>query len=271
MNRAEIADWIASHLRERASELTQQFHQPGRIQSFTLDDLLPETLAHAIFREFPTPAGMVKRKTLREHKFIAAQMNHFSPLLEEALFAFQARQVVDAIADLTGFEGLSPDENLYAGGLSLMAKGCFLSPHIDNSHDKDQRHYRVLNLLYYVTPDWDEADGGNLELWDEGVKKPCRVVPSRFNRLVVMATHPTSWHSVDRVKVDRARCCISNYYFAATPPTKQAYAHVTTFRGRPEEPWRDWALQGDNWLRGAFRRVVRKGAGILESDHVYKR
>ena len=93
-----------------------------------------------------------------------------------------------------------------------MAPGHFLNPHIDNSHDGDQKNYRVLNLLYYITPGWRSENGGNLELWDQKVTKPVEI-PSLFNRLVLMSTNDKSWHSVNEVKADSRRCCISNYYF----------------------------------------------------------
>ena len=85
-----------------------------------------------------------------------------------------------------------------------MAKGHFLNPHLDNSHDGEQKNYRVLNLLYYVSPDWKPEFGGNLELWDESVKKPVEI-PSLFNRLVLMSTNDKSWHSVNEVRIDRPR------------------------------------------------------------------
>jgi hypothetical protein len=55
--------------------------------------------------------------------------------------------VVEAIEQITGIQGLIPDHNLYAGGFSLMEKGHYLNPHLDNFHDKDQQLFRALNLL----------------------------------------------------------------------------------------------------------------------------
>jgi len=72
------------------------------------------------------------------------------------------------------------------------------NPHLDNSHDKDRNMWRALNLLYYVTPDWKIENGGNLELWPKGPKQDQITIHSKFNRLVVMATHNNSWHSVIR-------------------------------------------------------------------------
>lgn len=161
-----------------------------------------------------------------------------------------------------------PDEHLYAGGISLMGHGHFLNPHLDNSHDKDRNVYRVLNLLFYVTPDWEHGSGGNLELWDEGPKGQPREIVSKFNRLVLMVTHQKSWHSVNPVRATHAsRCCVSNYYFSHTPVSEKEYFHVTSFRGRPEQPVRDVVLQGDAALRMGIRKVFP--GGVVANPHVY--
>ncbi len=98
-------------------------------------------------------------------------MNQYNPLLEEIVYAFQDQRVIALLEEITGITTLLPDQNLYAGGVSLMVKGHYLNPHLDNSHDKDRVNYRVLNLLYYVTPNWQKEYEGNLELWDNGLTK----------------------------------------------------------------------------------------------------
>jgi hypothetical protein len=123
--------------------------------------------------------------------------------------------------------------------------------------------------LYYASPDWRESNGGNLELWPNGLKSEPLTLESRFNRLVVMTTGPESWHSVSRVKVDAPRCCVSNYYFSPRPVGGKDYFRVTTFRGRPEQPLRDLVLRADAALRQGIRAL--KPAGIVQTTHVYKR
>lgn len=161
-----------------------------------------------------------------------------------------------------------PDEHLYAGGISLMDQGCYLNPHLDNSHDKDRKYYRVLNLLYYVTPDWQLDYGGSLELWDQGLKQPCRVIHNQFNRLVVMVTNQSSLHSVSRIKYQGRRCCINNYYFSAKPMNMKHYSHVTSFRGRPEEKIKDVILQTDSLLRN---HVPRNLKNLVRKPQFYKK
>lgn len=59
---------------------------------------------------------------------------------------------------------------MHRGGTSMMTKNNFLSPHLDNLHHKNPNPWRVLNLLYYVNPDWKLEDGGNLELRPKRIK-----------------------------------------------------------------------------------------------------
>jgi Rps23 Pro-64 3,4-dihydroxylase Tpa1-like proline 4-hydroxylase len=268
MNRREYADRILERMSSCQDRLRDEFSQRP-VKSFVLDDLLDETLAREIYEAFPAKEKMAHRRSLREQKYVAAQMNQYHPLLEEIVFAFQDGRVVALVSEITGVKHLLPDENLYAGGISLMARGDFLNPHLDNSHDKDRKLYRALNLLYYVTPDWPENVGGNLELWDHGVKRPSRTVHSKFNRLVCMMTNTVSWHSVSRVLDHGQRCCVSNYYFSPDSPEGQPYFHVTSFRGRPEQPLRDVVLQCDNALRSSIRLVFRKG--LVKPWHVYQK
>lgn len=267
--RGDIGQRIAERLLSDKSLLTEAFRQPGRIRSFIVDQLLEESFARQIYRAFPEKETMRLRQTFRERKYVAAQMNLYDPLLEETLYAFQDTRVLRAISEITGMRDLLPDEKLYAGGISLMEKGDFLNPHLDNSHDVDRKNYRVLNLLYYVSPDWKEEYGGNLELWDKGPGKIRRTIPSFFNRLVVMITGRDSWHSVSRVTHAAARCCVSNYYFSPHPAEGDEYFHVTSFRGWPQEKGKDFMLRCDNLARHGLRLFFKKG--LVKTSHIYRK
>lgn len=270
MDRNQLADLILIRLACEKGRLAAEFRTPDRIPSCFIDGLLPEQIAAGMFSAFPHPSELMEKRSLREHKLVSAQMNLHDSSLEEAVFAFQDPRIVGLVEEITGIEGMVPDSYLYAGGISVMAQGHFLNPHLDNSHDKDRDLCRALNLLYYVTPDWSHEAGGNLELWDTGPQGKPREIESRFNRLVLMATDKNSWHSVTQVKTRAAaRCCISNYYFASAALEDHSYFHVTTFRGRPEQPLRNLVLRCDSALRMAVRSVFPKG--IKKTEHLYRK
>ncbi|WP_334126283.1 2OG-Fe(II) oxygenase [Empedobacter brevis] len=269
MNRIEYADIILHQIYTKKEEIQQQYTtSKSKIGYFWIDDLLPEDVALEINRVFPREKDMVLKKSLKEDKYIAVQMNQYHPILEEIIYAFQDERIVDLIADVCGIKQTIPDSSLYAGGLSMMGNNQFLQPHLDNSHDAKRELWRVLNLLYYVTPDWKQEYGGNLEIWPDGLKNEQITIFSKFNRLAVMATHDESLHSVSPVKYNGFRKCISNYYFSKEPLRKTDSFHVTSFRGRPEQKVLDRVLQVDNALRMGVRKVFKKG--IVENPHVYK-
>jgi Rps23 Pro-64 3,4-dihydroxylase Tpa1-like proline 4-hydroxylase len=264
--RGEIAKHIIARLKSEQA-IAAEAYRAQPLPYFVVDNLLPAKLARTIADAFPDTASMTLKKSLRELKYVTAQMDRCKPILEEAIFAFHDPEIVSLIATITGLMRVEPDRQLYAGGISVMGNGHFLNPHIDNSHDKQRERYRALNLLYYTSPNWTESLGGSLELWPDGPKGMPIVIPNSFNRLVVMATTTRSWHSVAPISGAKPRCCLSNYYFSPDSPEGREYFHVTSFRGRPEQPIRDLVLRADITLRMFLRRL--RPRGIVENKHYY--
>lgn len=267
--RAVLAGLIHERLAPHAETYRREFTIPGRVQSFYVDNLLPQDVALAIFEAFPHLDRMIRRRNWREDKFIGVQMNQYERLIEESVFAFQDESVVNLIGEVTGLSALEPDPRLYAGGISSMVRGQFLSPHVDNSHDGERLRYRALNLLYYVSPDWEDADGGHLELWDHGMGHPQRTIHSRFNRLIVMQTDRRSIHSVSPIAKDARRCCVSNYYFSIPSPMGMPYFHATSFRAWPGHPVRDLVLRADAKARTILLNTILRNH--YKNPHVYRR
>ena len=262
MSLAELSTMVANRLKQEAPSLRAQFSRPavGNTRVCVLDDVLPVATAEAIYKAFPRNEDMRLMDSFREQKYTSKAVERMDPLMHDALFAFQAPQVLQEVAAITGLRDMVADPSLYAGGISAMTEGQFLDPHIDNSHDGEGRLYRVLNLLYYVSPGWRSENGGNLELWDEKVKQRLEL-PSLFNRLVIMQTDRTSWHSVNRVRAQGKRCCVSNYYFSPHSPNGFEVTHITFFQGRPEQPLRRFLATADGYARTLVRKLVKRGVG----------
>lgn len=175
LTRDALADQICTRLDSKLEDIRRQWSHTAPVHHFVLDDVLPEEWVRQIRAAFPDGHAMALKKSLRELKYVAAQMNRYDPLLEEAIYGFQMPGVVERIGQITGLEALEPDSMLYAGGISLMAPGHFLNPHIDNSHDRFRRRYRVLNLLYYVSRTGRRATAA---IWSCG-RRGCTVLRRR--------------------------------------------------------------------------------------------
>jgi Rps23 Pro-64 3,4-dihydroxylase Tpa1-like proline 4-hydroxylase len=232
----------------------------------SIDELLPKHLADQISESFPHYSELRHLNSFKENKYTSKSFDKYNPILKNMTFAIQDESVIQIINNITGISDQVADPTLYAGGLSMMPRNSFLNPHIDNSHNGDRSHYRTVNLLYYITPDWKIENGGNLELWNTKVKKSV-TIESKFNRLVLMETNPWSWHSVSKVVVDKSRNCISNYYFSKKSPLNYDYFHVTSFSERPEEKWKSPIFFFDNKIRQSVRYIFPNGLG---SKDVYQ-
>jgi Rps23 Pro-64 3,4-dihydroxylase Tpa1-like proline 4-hydroxylase len=226
-----------------------------------IKNLLPEEITMNIYKSFPKDSNRWRlMDSFREKKYTSKQFDKMPKILSEITFAFQDSAIIRSIENAIGLNHLDADPTLYAGGLSMMEKSHFLDPHIDNSHDQHRTKYRRLNLLYYVTPNWKEQDGGHLSLWDEKVINNT-TIPSEFNTLVLMETHSTSWHSVSTVNRDDYRCCVSNYYFSEVSPSGEDYFHITAFMATPDKKFTRVFNYADNFLRSSIRKVIKGGIG----------
>lgn len=256
-----LVDFIINRFKEDHDRLIHDFHKehdPSVARHCVIDNLLPEDLALKIYQAFPATDQMRQMKSFRERKYTFKQLEQSPSILRDITFAIQDHKVVAMVEKITRIANQVPDASLYAGGISTMVKGDYLNPHLDNSHDAKLMHYRTMNLLYYVTPAWQPEYGGNLELWDAEVKQAV-MIPSLFNRLVLMETNRRSWHSVNPVTYDGARCCVSNYYFSKSSPENQPYFNVTSFSARPEQKIRRVLASCDNWMRMTIRKIIPSG------------
>lgn len=265
----QLVQLILDRLERDSEAIRTDFETPKGVGTkFTaIDDLLPVDLAERIAAAFPNSEKMRLLDSFREKKYTSKSLDEFEPIIKDVTFAFQDQRVIEKVAALTGINDAVGDPHLYAGGISAMEKGHFLNPHIDNSHDGDRRNYRVLNLLYYVSPGWTPENGGNLELWDENVRNRVEI-PSLFNRLVLMATNDKSFHSVNEVKATSSRRCISNYYFSPHSPNGYETFHVTYFMARPEQKLRRLVTRVDSDIRTFVRKFKKDG---LAKRDVYEK
>ena len=252
--RYTLAALIVERLRAMRRMLDVQWRR-HEIQHLVVDDLFPQRIAQALFHEFPGPEQMTLHRGLEQRIYVKRNFGPQRSLLEEAVRAFQQPEVAQVLSEVVGASRLLPDTQLDASGISLISRGGFLNPHIPQSHDDLRQHYRVLNLVYHVTPDWRLSDGGHLELWHAGPNGHPTTTLAKFNRLIVMATHRASWNSISRVDARRHRCSLFNCYYSPCSLNMGEYGHLDVFRGRPEQKIRDLLLRGERSARLLLRKL----------------
>jgi Rps23 Pro-64 3,4-dihydroxylase Tpa1-like proline 4-hydroxylase len=263
----KLVETILSKLKSNKEVLKKNWENSTPVKHFFLDDVFDSETVQKLAVEFPKWENLIQRDSIRERKKVGVDLDSFHKILSDFQYCFLDENLLSEIEQITSIKNLIIDPSLYASGVSVMAENDFLNPHLDNSHDGDRKAYRVLNILFYCSINWEIENGGNLELWSEDLKEK-KLIHSKFNRLVVMETNQKSWHSVNKILINKQRNCISNYYFSTKSPAKENYFHVTSFRGRPEEFYKNILLQLDSLGRNFIRKLFPNG--ILKTKHRLK-
>jgi Rps23 Pro-64 3,4-dihydroxylase Tpa1-like proline 4-hydroxylase len=254
-----IAGNIVASLQGAHETFKSRWQSASPFRHIIVDDLLPQESALELAASLPDPTRLNRHDSIRERKS-GGNPEIYSPHLNAHLAALRDASVIATVSEITGIKGLCAP---WPGSVSMMGPGDFLNPHVDHSHDDANSMYRVLNLLYYISPEWKLENGGNLELWDKKISAPLTIV-SAFNRLVIFETNQISWHSVNQVIAGGYRACVTSYYFSPVSPTGKNYYQVTTFAGRPEETFKRIALKADRAVRNAIGRafpgITNRGA-----------
>ena len=198
-------------------------------------DFLPLDLAHEARAAFPGPDDIPWHTSQHDkaRKRYQFEGKYFPPVIRAICTAFASSRFLLFLEELTGIESLIPDPHLVGGGLHLVGTGGTLQVHADfNWHHKLQLHRRV-NVLWYLSDDWDESWGGALEFWDHQTNAERARVYPHFNSLAVFSTGSTSLHGHPRPLTCPQgvyRRALNFYYYTQAPvPADVVAPHWTRY------------------------------------------
>ena len=182
--------------------------------------------------------------------------------------ALASPEFLSDLSYITGIPHLLADAELTGGGMHITGPGGRLDVHVDFNYLESRRLFRRLNLLLYLNPRWEEAWGGQIQLWDRQVRKCEQVFTPALNRCVVFETSDISFHGV--VPVASAapvpRISFAAYYYTRErPPQWDGTFHSTIFKARPAERMRRYVLMPAESLQ---RQLA---SGMSKVKHQVKR
>lgn len=180
-----------------------EFLEAKPFNHLVLDNFLNEESALAIAEEFPSwddqewnryNNAIEKKKTLNI-------WDRFQPNTYKAFFELLSDTTVKNLERLSDIDNLYADIGLHGGGLHAHKAADKLNIHLDYSIHPKLKLERRLNIIIYVTPDWQSEWGGGLELWSNNpeTNQPlaCAVkIENKFNRAVIFDTTQNSWHGL---------------------------------------------------------------------------
>jgi Rps23 Pro-64 3,4-dihydroxylase Tpa1-like proline 4-hydroxylase len=250
-------------------QLKQQFNGQRPFRWFTIPNFLEDDFAREVVAAYPSFDQSRQQgfefKTVNEQKKVQiTDSARFPAPVKKLAEALSSPKWLEDLAYITNMPKLLADDKLEGGGMHITGAGGRLDVHVDFNYLEGRDLHRRLNILVYLNPDWQEAWGGNIELWDPEVKNRLQAFSPVLNRCVVFETNEISYHGVSPVTCPEnvARRSFAAYYYTAeAPPGWKGQTHSTVFRARPEERLRGYVLMP---LENAQRRVQQGVAQVKQ-------
>jgi hypothetical protein len=204
-----------------------------------IDNFLDPDIAIKASHAFPFPNDKTWTNYIHvnEKKYGLNKRGNIPAPLISVIDLLQKDKFVEMLTSLTGISGLMPDEQLAGGGLHQMYPGGYLNVHSDFLiHPVKKNLMRRINLILFLSDDWNESYGGELEFWNNDMTKCVERIQPKFNRCVIFNTNETSYHGcpdVLRGPEGFSRKSIALYYYTE-------YVHApaklyTDYKARPAD------------------------------------
>lgn len=166
-----------------------------------IDNFLGVEQAKKISKEFPdydSDIWFCYNNPL-ENKKTCNNWYYFGSETYKTLLFLNSEEFIRQLQKITGIKKLYSDNGLHGAGLHIHERGGKLNVHLDYSIHPKLKLQRKLNLIIYLSEEWEGQWGGSLELWSHNKEKnkPDKkivTIDNVFNRAVLFDTTQNSWH-----------------------------------------------------------------------------
>jgi Rps23 Pro-64 3,4-dihydroxylase Tpa1-like proline 4-hydroxylase len=230
------------------NQLKAQFQSAEPFDHIVIDNFWKPEVAEQIYTEFldydSDQWNGVYRNALEDKK-TCNSWDKF-PAMTYRAFDFLMYGFVPAIQQLTGIADLRGDTGLHGGGWHAHSKGGKNNIHLDYDIHPKMLLQRKINIIVYMTPEWDPTWNGGLELWSHnaetsGPLECVKSVENKFNRAVIFDTTQNSWHGLPKelnCPAGVVRRSMAAYYLTtpATNATERKKALFAPYGAQANDP-----------------------------------
>ncbi len=249
-----------------ASQYKERYINAKPFPNIVFDNFFNENILNKILKNFPSNIKEIGNEynTKAEKKLSLNDPLKFSDDTNSFINYLNSAPFIKFLNKLTGIEEtLITDPYLLGGGLHELRNNGYLNIHADFNQHPSMKLDRRLNILIYLNKDWENKNGGQLELWDKGMKNCIKNILPIFNRMVVFSTTDFSYHgNPNKVKTENnlSRKSIALYYYSNGRPSSERKLglHSTIFRKRPGSDDVDGNLEYKKIFGKLYLKIKKK-------------
>lgn len=202
---------------DEPDKLSPLFNNVEPFEHIIINNFLKDHIANKISNEFPENLNDYhKYDNPLEIKYAYDNIENMSNDLKNVFYALCTNKIIDALKIITDNNKLEYDPTCHGGGLHIHPNNGRLHMHLDyEKHPILENKQRYLNVILYLTKDWEQSWGGQTELWNENMTE-CKVKSNiEFNTALIFKTTEKSWHGLPepiKCPEDKFRKTLAFYY-----------------------------------------------------------
>ena len=217
---AELKNLVNNAVVDQRTELNRRFLSAGPFHHVAVDNFLDEEFARSLLENFPV---FNEKLAINEDsevggKAVQEKVSSLGPTWRQLDKLVAGSEFRHLISGITGIDYLKFDPQYFGGGTHENLHGQSLNPHVDFNYHPLTRQHRRLNLILYLSPEWDENWGGSIQLHKDPYLPPTEdeivTITPAFNRCVIFETNEHSWHGFKRIDLPEDKRGLSRKSFA---------------------------------------------------------
>ena len=222
---------INEHVKERAARYAEAFSQAKPFRHVAIDNFFSDDVLEALVSSFPpfdeqlaiNENGVVGGKAVHE------KVTELGPAWVKLDELVKGKAFRDLVSHITGIPDLQYDPHYFGGGTHENRQGQGLDAHVDFNFHPITRQHRRLNMIVYLTEEWQDEWGGSIQLHRDPYLPPSEddivVITPKLNRCVMFETNEYSWHGFPRIELPEDKQHLSRksfalYYYTDTRPVE---------------------------------------------------
>jgi len=252
------------------SFIKNKFLNATPFEHVVINNFLEESYAEKISELFPKlDNNWHEYKNPIEVKYTFDNINSLPIELKNYFYYLSTPEMTSIIRNITDIDNLEPDEYLHGAGVHLHPRYGRLNIHLDYEKHPYSGKERRINIILFMSKDWDINWNGANELWNSDVSKCISKTDIKFNRAILFKTNDISWHGLpDKILCPENIFRKSLAYYYVSPLNSQKfeeeYRKKAKFVKRPEDPY-DKNIQKLYEIR-PYRRITKEDMNLLMPD-----
>jgi len=187
-----FGDWT-----KNIKELKEQFKNSEPFEHIVINNFLTDTYAETIYKLFPSDySTWHKYENPLEVKNTFDNIDLLPEELKNYFYYLSSKQMINLISELTDIKCLEYDEYLHGAGLHSHTRYGRLNIHLDYEKHPFSGKERKINVILFISKNWNNEWNGANELWNKDVTKCVSKTNVVFNSAIIFKTNDISWHGV---------------------------------------------------------------------------